>query len=534
MFTITLYNFNKKINSTKKPTDSGLSYVNLSCEMKSSSSILFPVVDVRLGNTVTPVPLFNYAYIQEFKRYYWIDDIEYSVGYWTISMHCDALATFQEDILNSWQYVVRSASEYDETIADTLYMTKSYNFNMEMLTKSYQGIGGDTRKVYVTDSNGTTSAEYFFGIGITSGYFIIGIVGNNTTGVTYYCMGNASFKAFISSALTFTPSDMTDVSTGVANAVFNPIQYVTSVRWFPIKPYYASTTSSIKVGGYAIPGSYTAGIIDTGSVSKVNFEIEIPKHYSGKQFMNLSPFTELNLVFQPFGMIPLDTTKLYNSNSVSIQLSIDFCAGMCTLYVSRESPGSGTPFISGLIYSVSMEYGVTLPISSLVMDWKAGAVVSAMQFVKTLFTPDQTSTKTASKYSAPATRKSAGSSSFPTIAQRNLPERTDTSINAIDLLDKAMDLTASALGQVSTTGAIGSFMAFTEGYFPYIIAWFKDSVMIDRKRFGSPLYKQKKLSDLSGFCVCMNATLQTTNISAMQEEIGTIQTLLNNGVYLER
>ena len=531
MFTIRMYQFNKKINSTKKPDN--VSGTDFECEMKDSSSILFPVVEIRTANNNMAIPLYNYAYIEDFGRYYWIDDIDYNMGFWTISMHCDALASFQTDILNSWQYVVRSASNFDDTIADTLYMTKSYPYDTEYVSSNYAGINGDSDKVYLLSGN-TMSAVKFFNVGITSGTFVVGIVGNNTTGVTYYSMSNASFKTFINNALTFTPSDMTDVSSGVANAVFNPIQYITSVKWFPVAPYYASTTSAIKVGGYTIPGGYTAGIVDTMNVSHVYMKIDIPKHYSGRKYTNLSPYTELNLVFQPFGVIPIDTTKVYNSDSLSIEVAIDFCGGLANLYIYRQSNAVTPPYVSALIYSVAMDYGVTLPISSLVMDWKAGAVVSAMQFVKTMFTPDQTTVT--SKYSAPSVRsprKSAGSGSPPPITTRSLPERTDSSTNFVDLLDKAMDLTASALGQISTTGAIGSFLAYTNNT-PYLYAWFKQTVMIDIKRFGAPLYQQRQLKELSGFCVCMNATFQSVSGSAMQEETVTIQTLLNTGVYLEK
>lgn len=530
MFTIKMYQFNKKINSTKKPDN--VPGTDFECEMKDSSSILFPVVDIRWGSTVTPIPLFNYAYISDFNRYYWIDDIEYNMGYWTISMHCDALASFQTDIFNSREYVVRSASNYDDTIADTLYLTKSYPYETEVLHSSYKGIGGDLTKVYV-EANGTTTTQSYFGVGLTSGTFVIGIVGNNTTGVTFYSMSNANFKTFINNALTFSPSDMTDVSSGVANAVFNPIQYITSVRWFPIAPAYTSTTSSIKVGGYTIPGGYTAGVLSASAISHVLMEIDIPKNYSSRKYTNLSPYTELSLVFQPFGVIPLDTTKLYNSNSISIEIVIDFCGGMCNLNISRESKTS-TPSISALVYSVSMDYGVTLPISSLVMDWKAGAIVSSMQFLKTLFDPEKTTNLVTRNVTGSTDRKSAGRSIGPAIARRDLPERTDTSINAVGLLDKAMDLTASALGQVSSTGAIGSFLGFMGGNIPYIEAWFKQTVTPDITLFGAPLYMPRKLKELSGFCVCMNSSFQASSNSAMEEEIVTIQTLLNTGVFLEK
>lgn len=506
MFTIKMYQFSKKINSTKRPSVVGTSF---NCEMKSSSSILFPVVEIRSSNSGKSIPLFNYAYIQEFQRYYWIDDISYDIGIWTISMHCDALASFQYDILHSTQYVVRSAYENDDSIADTLYLSKEANYNTEFVQIDYAGIGGDANKVYAKNPNNTYTSEDFFNQSLTTGYFVIGVVGNNTAGVTFYSMSNNNFKAFINSAFTFTPSDMNDVSSGVANAIFDPIQYITSVKWYPIEPHSTTSTTSIKVGGYTIPGSYTAYVLTATDIKTVMMRMTLPKHPSNKKYMNLSPFTELNLVFQPFGVIPLDTTKLINSTEIAINIAIDFCGGMCNLYVYREDSHETIPFSpDGLLYSVAMDYGVTIPVSSLVMDWKAGAIVSAMQFVKNYVLPSPS-------------------------ANRVLPERADTtSISATDLFDKAMDLTASALGQISSTGAVGSFLAYMSNL-PYVMGWFKNIVEEDNSRFGRPLYKKRVLYLLPGFNVCMNATVSFSSGFPMEEEISTIQSILNNGVYIE-
>ena len=95
-----------------------------------------------------------------------------------------------------------------------------------------------------------------------------------------------------------------------------------------------------------------------------------------------------------------------------------------------------------------------------------------------------------------------------------------------------MDLTASALGQVSSTGAIGSFLAYMSNV-PYIMGWFKNNVQEDNARFGRPLNKIRPLYALSGFCVCMNAVVNFASGNPMQEEIATIQSILNSGVFLE-
>lgn len=529
MFDIRLYSsFNKRPNSTKKPTGTG---TVLPCQMKSSSSILFPVVDIKNVPSVNNVPLYSYAYIDVFQRYYWIDDIEYDLGTWTLSMHCDALATFHDDIMDSTQYVIRSSSNYDGGIMDTMYLTHPGTLTSESKRVNYAGINGYQNRVWVLNTDGTYSDESFFNTSFTSGYFVLGIVGNNTAGVTYYSMSNSSFKNFINNAFSLTPSNMNDVSAGIANAIFNPMQYITYVRWFPIEPHYpnTSTTSSIMVGGYTIPGSYTAGIITSTDTRTVVMKMAIPKHSSSMTYRNLSPYTELSLYFQPFGVIPLDTTKLINSEYLVVHVVIDFCTGSSVLNLYSDDQSSVPAQPKGLIYSVSTQYGVDIPVSTLVMDWRAGAAVSTMQFLKTAV--QDFTNKNAQKYSASPSRRSAGSSSGPAINTRTLPERAE-SLSAVDLLDKAMDLTASALGQVSTTGAVGSFLAYRDNL-PYILAWFKYTVAEDNARFGRPLYQTAALSTLSGFCICMNASITSFSKTVMEEEINTIISILNSGVFLE-
>lgn len=524
MFDIRLFNFNKKINSTKIPNETG---TVVSCQMKTSSSILFPVVEIKGVTSINNIPLFNYAYIDVFKRYYWIDDITYDIGVWTLTMHCDALASFRSDIRDSIQYVVRSASSYDNGIMDTMYLTHPGSLASESSRVDYAGIQGSTNNVFVVNPNGSYSEEQFFNVSFTSGYFVLGVVGSNTAGMTYYSMSNSSFKNFISNAFSLTPSNMNDVSSGVANAIFNPMQYITYVKWFPIEPYYTTTTTTIKVGGYDIPGSYTAGIITASDIRTVVMKMYIPKHSSAQTYKNLSPYTELSLYFQPFGVIPLDTTKLINSLYIVMHIVIDFCTGSAVLNIYSEDQSTVPVNPEGLIYSVSMQYGVDIPVSTLVMDWKAGAAVSAMQFLKsvTLDNPFKKETTASSG-------RSAGSGRDPGITTRNLPERDSSSTSTVDLLDKAMDLTASALGQVSSTGAVGSFLAYRNNL-PYILAWFKYTVSEDISRFGRPLYQNVQLSSLTGFCICTNASISSFRYSAMEEEIATIQTVLNTGVYIE-
>ena len=144
----------------------------------------------------------------------------------------------KNDIFNSRQYVVRSSSDYNPYIIDTLYMTYR-NDDTDQFWES-EPISQVTR--YNTQTDQWESINPF-NVSIDNGYFIVSVVGQTNTGVTYYVMNSSAFKDFLQQAFTTVPSNMTDVDTGTASALYNSIQYITGCRWFPISPSSTMGTS---------------------------------------------------------------------------------------------------------------------------------------------------------------------------------------------------------------------------------------------------------------------------------------------------
>ena len=67
-------------------------------KLKGNTSITQPVVVLHSNNII----LFNYAYIPEFNRYYFVDKIElFPNGIYNISLKVDVLESFKNDIKNS-------------------------------------------------------------------------------------------------------------------------------------------------------------------------------------------------------------------------------------------------------------------------------------------------------------------------------------------------------------------------------------------------------------------------------------------------
>lgn len=83
-------------NSEKNKLGKSLSNLNVfSGSLKDETSVINPVVMMELENPTG----FNYAYIPEFGRYYFIDDmVSVRTGLWKISMKVDVLESFKNDI----------------------------------------------------------------------------------------------------------------------------------------------------------------------------------------------------------------------------------------------------------------------------------------------------------------------------------------------------------------------------------------------------------------------------------------------------
>ena len=65
------------------------------------------------------VPNFNYAYIEDFNRYYFIEDIvSLRNNLWELTMSIDVLMTYRLGILNLRGFIDRSQSLYNDRLID--------------------------------------------------------------------------------------------------------------------------------------------------------------------------------------------------------------------------------------------------------------------------------------------------------------------------------------------------------------------------------------------------------------------------------
>ena len=273
MVHLKLYSFSKKRNSTKVPSSSaGTSYTGVIVE---PTSVLDPIVKLE-GITAYN---YNYVYIQEFSRYYFINDWHTENGFWFINLTIDVLASHRSVIRSSTQYIERSASNVNEYIVDTLFPSS-----------------GNITKSVVEVNAGLQSF-------IQNGMFVLNITGSTDTAIGPWACTWNTFKNFVSE-MTLKYDDDTffgNIADGIRNSIWKPFEHLGSVIWFPDD--YIDTT------GITASTSITLGnIVISSSASKpmsfyhltlpslwTSATFNIPKHPQAAtygKYMNLKPYSQ--------------------------------------------------------------------------------------------------------------------------------------------------------------------------------------------------------------------------------------------------
>ena len=118
---VTLYNSTSPVEKIGKTLTAGGTY---SCSLKDTTSVLNPVIIIR---TSDPVYNYNYVYIQEFGRYYFINDIKsVNNNVWEISAHVDVLETYKDAILSNTAVIKRQSTLYNTYLNDPEWKTYAY------------------------------------------------------------------------------------------------------------------------------------------------------------------------------------------------------------------------------------------------------------------------------------------------------------------------------------------------------------------------------------------------------------------------
>jgi len=145
--TVKLHHNSSPDNKIGKSLDAGLS---MNCVLKEESSILKPTIIIEAATA--PIT-YNYMYIQELQRYYFIDDIvSKNNKIWEITGHVDVLQTFQNGILAQDAVIRRQQNKYNLYLNDPDFMTYNYD---QLQTLYFSNTGFLKTLSYVLVVNGS-------------------------------------------------------------------------------------------------------------------------------------------------------------------------------------------------------------------------------------------------------------------------------------------------------------------------------------------------------------------------------------------
>lgn len=356
------YQFEKKVNSTKQPITPIVGDFAVTVELKNVTNLFTPSLVISAdrftsGGALTNPMKFIYCELSDFNRYYFVRSWSWVLGRWECSLEIDVLASFKTEIGNTTAYILRAASGANPDIIDTKYTTKSdakCSFNQ-------------IPTIWKTNLHSSS---------VSDGFFVIGIVNNDTNAVgatSYYACSGQVLRRFISS-LYASPSwmNITDatISNDLQKMLMNPIQYITSCQWVPLGMSAAAQSAltsitSVPVGWWSM--SLSAGdvfykISSAYLTANFAYDFALPKHSQATgnlKWLQNSPYSVYQMQFYPFGVFPLDASKLYGYPGIRCYVEVDIITGSAILSVFRKNPDN--TIANGLVYTATAQ--LTIPIS---------------------------------------------------------------------------------------------------------------------------------------------------------------------------
>ena len=468
MLSVTLYEFKKRENSTKRP-DSSATQRTHNAVLKTPTSLLRPEISFDFGLKGNP-SFYNYAYISDLgNRYYFIRDWTVSEGHiWTAHMEVDVLASWKASIGASTQYVTRSSFSSDGSIVDGLYPAK----------------GDVTLRAESTSIWPTVTA-------ISGGSYVVGIVNNSADAigaVAYYVFSEAKFRAFMAYLMgdVSWTGQIDDISVDLLKVLFNPMQYITSVMWYPDNAPAGEKVTSIPFGWWNLPVS--AAKLKTSGVLPSAANITIPKHPQSAtrgKYLNAAPFSQYTFDSRVWGIIPIDTTSIINEEALSMSYTVDYTTGIADMYLKAGLSDYAIAVRRG-------QYGVPVQIAQIGQNYLNMALTSV-----------NGAANVATKLFNPVGAITAGANMIGDMINASMPE-------------------------FATSGSNGTVANFTSA--PTLYAKFLPVVSDDNDDRGRPYCKKVQLSTLPGYQVIADPDLA---IAGTSEENREIKNYLANGYFYE-
>lgn len=472
---VNLYTFSKRENSTKQPTAS--TATAFTCVLKDASGVLAPTI--KLDPTIGNPRSYNYAYIADFGRYYWIRDWTYYRGEWEASLEVDVLASWKTQIGSATLYILRSAksSLWNKSIIDNKYPTTGPTKHLEVNA----GNNGPWNSLsYVIGTTGDSSNSSVSTIG----------------GVNYYCCvqptATALFQWLTGHGVTSYTSNLNAAFNNFADdlflATYDPMQFITTVKFFPFSVATFPNAGTFVIGKleYAIANMHTF----VWPVQQLGpYTLSIPKHpfiATRGEYLSTSPYSDYVFELQPYGRIELDGSQLAKADTLSYEIRVDMVSGDSLLYLSATGPNS---------------YYTDLG----VYPGKVGTDIQIAQITSNII-------------------QTAVTESFKAA-------ESAISDNWFGVADAAISAATDSKFRGTVRGSEGSFLVSNlSNSIPRLHLYYKEVVDAAATLFGYPVCKSSKISSAGAFMICATGDVAFAGTS---EEHSAVANFLTSGFFYE-
>lgn len=328
---VRLYTFSKKVNSTAHPSTSG--GTGYSCTVKDPSSVLNPVLLLKATNPTNR----NYAYVEEFGRFYWIRDWVSDHNMWEAHLQVDPLASWRTGIRSSSQYVDRADQNVtDNGIVDGKYAC-TVDTTMENISITGNGAASgtsNTHRAFMNTYRCMVAAT-------TQGGDAVGSRPNTISGTAYYVMTPGEAESFIRYLLDdpdYLGMDPTEISNQLAKGIINPVDYIGESYILPYELIDKDVPTSNLVQCLMYVGWWPVDVESTYNCMNWRCAFKKLKIWESNQivlgnhpqsslygkYLNCAPYSEIQLYAGPFGYISIDPLLLTKYTALKLVVYGDF------------------------------------------------------------------------------------------------------------------------------------------------------------------------------------------------------------------
>lgn len=396
MWAVEFYSFVKRVNSTARPVGQGVLIQNgeivepcsmfkpiIRFDLTGYSGYFYKPTDDELPNEEMTVCInrWNYMYIRQFRRFYFITEWTYEAGFWIATGTEDVLASWRDYIRKTNQYVIRSNQAMDGTIMDNMYPATT----------------SVTKNVIPIDFGWSTTFER------THGTYVLGVLGQNDSNMgstTYYTASAAGIKTVLDYLLSDgvfndMPEYLLTTQKGRDSSYiteikeylnkeylkyqFNPLQYIVSCMWFPFGGIPISP-ENCKIGFWNT--GVSLGVVQN-YVKTFSKNIEVPKHPQQGQrgtYLNVNPYSRYELFLGTMGSSALDSMSLSGVNRVDVDVNIDLVTGMGQAQV--KIPGHTAE--SFILAQLQGQVGIPIPLAQISTDRLGGTATAVQALANTM------------------------------------------------------------------------------------------------------------------------------------------------------